>query len=331
MEQTASPPCATPKTTLPPGSTGGNARSTHFAFEHKIFAVGGSYFSLTHDSREPAFHVPLGDLNAALTLPTLRIEFGIAGQSADGKLLDLVEKSLRYVKEIRPDDSIPCELLDGTASWGVEERHRQIAQSRLALQLSAWVSHEEVVITDVSQFAKLASDPATKARVQKAIAEIAERLGIGYDKRQQVMDKIDLFGRELAYIEALRDLQGDVKMIYLKLNKLSKIYVREKAVTEEIVRVLQLLRGPVTDLEATFALVDAQTGDIMSILKNYDVQVNFVREYRDDLHFRLREWHDLSAKWSALELVRSTDSEALIKETYRFAAYHFPQQQSWRR
>jgi hypothetical protein len=331
MEQTTSPSTETPKTTLPPGNTGGNARSTHFTFEHKIFAVGGAYFSLTNDTREPVLHVPLGELNAALTLQTLRLEFDIANQSPDGKLLNIIEKSLRYVMEIRPDDSIPCELLDGTASWRVEDRHRQIAQARLALQLSAWVSKEEVVMTDVSQFARLADDPATKARVQKAIAEIAERLGIAYDHRQQVMDKIELFGRELAYIEALRDLQGQVKTIYLKLNKLSKIYAREKAVSEDIVRVLQLLRAPVGDLESTFGVVDAQTGDIMSILKNYDMQVNFVREYRDDLHFRLREWHDLSAKWSALELIRSTDSEALIKESYRFAAHHFPQQQSWRR
>jgi hypothetical protein len=69
----------------------------------------------------------------------------------------------------------------------------------------------------------------------------------------------------------------------------------------------------------------------MSILKNYQVQVNFVREFRDDLHFRLRDWHDLSKKWSALELTRCNENEALIKETYRFAAQNFPQQQSWRR
>jgi hypothetical protein len=235
------------------------------------------------------------------------------------------------VKEIRPDDSIPNELLDGSASWCVEERHRQIAGARLALQLSAWVTKEEVVITDVSQLARLADDPATKARVQKAIAEIAERLGIGFERRQEVMDKIDLFARELAYIEALRDLQVTVKLIYAKLTKLTKLYVKDKSVTEDIVRVLQLLRAPIGDLDSTFGLVDAQTSDIMSILKNYQVQVNFVREFRDDLHFRLRDWHDLSKKWSALELTRCNENEALIKETYRFAAQNFPQQQSWRR
>ncbi|MDB5408584.1 MAG: hypothetical protein JWL84_3496 [Rhodospirillales bacterium] len=331
MEQATSRPLLTPKKTLPPGSTGGSGASTHFAFQHKIFSVDRAYFSLTHDSREPVFHVPLGDLNAALTLPTLRFEFSIAPDSGDGKLLDLIEKSLRYVKEIRPQDSIPCELLDGSASWCVEARHRQIAQSRLAVQLSAWVNKEEVVITDVSQLEQLADDPATKTRVQKAIAEIAERIGIGYDRRQEVVDKIDLFARELAYIEALRELQGGVRMIFGNLTKLAKVYVKEKSVTEDIVRVLQLLRAPIADLDATFALVDAQTADIMSILKNYDSQANYVREVRDDLHFRLRDWHGLSDKWAVQELIRSSESEALIKETYRFAAHNFPQQQSWRR
>jgi hypothetical protein len=328
MEQVTSQSLQTPAKSPP---SGGSERSTHFAFEHKIFGVNSAYFSLTHDTREPVFHVPLGELKAALTLGTLRTEFDITAESSDGKLLDLIDKSLRYVKEIRPDDSIPNELLDGSASWCVEERHRQIAGARLALQLSAWVTKEEVVITDVSQLARLADDPATKARVQKAIAEIAERLGIGFERRQEVMDKIDLFARELAYIEALRDLQVTVKLIYAKLTKLTKLYVKDKSVTEDIVRVLQLLRAPIGDLDSTFGLVDAQTSDIMSILKNYQVQVNFVREFRDDLHFRLRDWHDLSKKWSALELTRCNENEALIKETYRFAAQNFPQQQSWRR
>jgi hypothetical protein len=330
MEQVASG-SSQMRAKAPPAGTGGNARSTHFKFEHKIFSVDRSFFALTRDTHEPVYHVPLGELDAALTLPSLRTEFGIASDSSDGKLLDLIEKSLRYVREIRPEDSIPNELLDGSASWCVEERHRQIARSRMAVQLSAWVSKEEVLVTDTCQLEQLADDPGTKARVQKAIAEIASRLGIAHENRRQVMDKVDLLARELAYIEALREIQGDVKLVYLKLSRLSKVYGRDQSVAEDIVRVLQLLRSPLADLEATFGLVDAQTSDVMSLLKNYEAQVNFIRELRDDLHFRLRNWHDLCAKWSALELVRSGASEALIKESYRFAAHNFPQQQSWRR
>jgi len=97
------------------------------------------------------------------------------------------------------------------------------------------------------------------------------------------------------------------------------------------VRILQLLRTPVADFDATFDLVDAQTGQILNVLQAFNSQVEFVREMRNDLHQRLMQWDDLLGKWEALDASRSPEAEALIKESYRFAAYHFPQQQRWRR
>lgn len=310
---------------------GANERSTHFSFQNKIFSLEGGYFSMTRDSREPVFHVLLGELQAALPLPTLRAEFKIAADSADGKLLEIVEKSLRFVKEICPNDEIPREVLDGSASWKVEDRHRLVAQSRLAVQVSTWLSGEETVISDVGQLQQLADDPATKQRVQNAIGEIAERLGVGRDRKQQVMDKIDQFARELAYIEALRERCGAVKQVIVMLNRLMKVYRSDKSVTEDIVRVLQLLRAPAGEFDATFELIDAQTGQILNVLQKFNAQVGFVREMRNDLHQRLMKWDELLAKWDGLSAARSPEAEALIKESYRFAAYHFPQQQSWRR
>jgi hypothetical protein len=310
---------------------GATERTTHFAFQNKLFSLEGGYFSMTRDSREPVFHVLLGELQAALPLATLRTEFTIPADSPDGRLLEIVEKSLRYVKEICPNDEIPRELLDGSASWAVEERHRLVAQSRLALQVSTWLSGEETVISDVAQLQQLADDPATKQRVQNAIGEIAERLGIGRERKQQVMDKIDQFARELAYIEALRERCGAVKQVVVMLNRLMKVYRSDKSVTEDIVRVLQLLRAPALEFDTTFELIDAQTGQILNVLQKFTAQVSFVREMRNDLHQRLLKWDELLAKWEGLSASRSPEAEALIKESYRFAAYHFPQQQSWRR
>ena len=91
----------------------GDDRSRTFAFEHKLFAVEGCYFALIQNSEEVAFHLPLGDLKGAIALPVLRAELKLASDGTDSRLLDIVEKSLRYVKEIRPNDSIPHELLDG--------------------------------------------------------------------------------------------------------------------------------------------------------------------------------------------------------------------------
>jgi hypothetical protein len=328
---TALKPQTSTATGSPGGARGGLERTTHFAFQNKLFSLEGGYFSMTRDSREPVFHVLLGELQAALPLQTLRAEFKIAADSPDGRLLDIVEKSLRFVKEICPNDEIPRELLDGSASWAVEDRHRLVAQSRLALQVSTWLSGEETVISDAEQLQQLADDPATKQRVQNAIGEIAERLGIGRDRKQQVMDKIDQFARELAYIEALRERSGAVKQVIVMLNRLMKINRSDKSVTEDIVRVLQLLRAPATEFDSTFELIDGQTGQILNVLQKFTAQVDFVREMRNDLHQRLLKWDELLAKWEGLAAARSPEAEALIKESYRFAAYHFPQQQSWRR
>jgi hypothetical protein len=309
----------------------GNDRITTFSFQNKVFSLEGGYFSMARDGREPVFHVMLGDLRASLPLPTLRDEFNIADDSPDGALLGIVEKSLRFVKVISPNDSIPRELLDGSASWSVDDRHRLIAQSRLAIQVSTWLSGEEAVISDIEQLQQLADDPATKQRVQNAIGEIAEKLGLGRDGKQLVMDKIDQFAREICYIEALRERYGNVRQIVATLNRLMKIYRADKSVCEDMVRILQLLRAPIGDFDATFELFDAQTGQILTVLQRFTSQVDFVREMRNDLHQRLMKWDDLLAKWEGMTATRSPEAEALIKETYRFVAFHFPQMQSWKR
>jgi hypothetical protein len=330
MDTLKTPP-STVAVAVPANAPGGSEASTNFCFENKVFSLEHGFFSMTRDTKEPVFNVMLGELRATLPLATVRSEFNIAPGSADGKLLELIEKSLRFVKEIRPNDSIPRELLDGSASWTVESRHRLIAQSRLALQVSSWLSGEATVSGDLSQLQQLAEDPATKQRVQNAVGEIAERLGIGRDQKQLVMDKIDQFAREFSYIEALRERCAAIKRINETMARLMKIYRADKSVTEDIVRVLQLLREPSAEFDTTFEFIDAQTAQILVVLQKFDEQVKFVRDMRDDLHCRLMKWDELLAKWEGLEVARSPQAEALIKESYRFAAHHFPQMQKWRR
>src|SRR5690606_29632766 len=150
-------------------------RSTHFAFTHKVFAIRNAAFRLSQQE-EPLFHVDLGDLKCGVSLPSLRKEFSITPDSDDGALLALVEKGLRYVKEIRPGDSIPKELLDGSCSWSVEDRHRKLAHNRLTMQLVAWLAGGQAETSDAAGLEKLAADPETKRRVQQAFAEAAERI-----------------------------------------------------------------------------------------------------------------------------------------------------------
>jgi hypothetical protein len=292
--------------------------------------VQGARFALTPDTQEAALYVLLGDLQAALLLPTLRYEFGIKPDSQDGELLSMVERSLRFVKEIRPNDSVPLEILDGSASWQVEERHRMIAKWRLSLQIASWLTGEESVVVDLAALEQLVEDPLTKQKVDKAFGEIAEKLGIGRERKSDVVDRIDDFARELSYIEALREQYGLVLEVIRKLGEFVRTYKNDRMMTQEISRVRTLLMRPQSEFDSLFAQCDAMTGEILSVLRKFEAQVEFVRDMRDDLHSRLMKWDEVIAQWRGLDVVKGENQENAIKAMYRFTARNYPQRQDWR-
>jgi hypothetical protein len=303
-------------------------RSTHFAFQHKVFSIKDAVFKLSQNE-EPLFHVNLGDLKCGVSIGSLRNEFGIKPDGDDGKLLELIEKALRFVKEIRPGDSIPKELLDGSCSWSVQDRHRKLAHNRMTVQLASWLSGGEADINDASQLEKLASDPETKQRVQKAFAEAAEKIGLGRDRAGEVIDRFETLARELAYIEALRERFQHVRLIMVKLSEMSQIYKPERAIMEELVRVQMLMRNPDGEFQNDFGLIDAHTCEIVNMLKKIDMQIAFIRANRDDLHYKLMKWDDLIAKWESIKIEKGETLENLMRTTYRFVAQHYPVRSNW--
>ena len=266
----------------------GDGKATHFLFEHKIFGVKGAHFALAHDGT-PLLHINLGDMKASLTLDTVRNEFGIKPDTHDCDLLTKVALGLRFVKEIRPRDSIPREILDGTASWTVEPRHLQIAKGRLMIQLSTWLTGREEVIADAEQLEQLVDDPTTKEKVNSAFDALAEQLGLGKARRQEVVDKIEDMARELSYIEGLRDYFGRIRQMELHLATCAQIFRREKTVMQDLGRVRSLVKPPISQFSMMFDQVDAQTGEILGALKNIQGQIDYIRKMRDDLHSRVHE------------------------------------------
>ena len=307
----------------------GDDRSRTFAFQHKLFAVEGCYFAPINNNTEVAFHLPLGDLKGSIALPVLRAELKLTDDSTDARLLDIVEKSLRYVKEIRPNDSIPHELLDGSASWSVEEKHRITAHNRLTVQLVSWLTGGESVVVNVGQLEQLADDPTTKQRVQEAFIKIAERLGIGAARKHEVVSSIDTLARELSYVEALRDRYATVQAIAERLNVLQNLYKRDASIRNDIFRMQALIRTPIGNFDVVFAQVDAHTGEILSVLRNIPAQIKYIRDVRDELHHRLMLWDQIIESWSAVTVERSLEIEALLKETYRFLARNFALASDW--
>ena len=304
--------------------------STHFAFEHKIFSIDGCYFAADRNGDKAKFLMPMGDEMAAIAVGSLRQEFGIADDSSDGQLLDIVAKSLKYVQEIRPNDSIPKELLDGSASWSVEERHRTAAHARIKIQLATLLTGREDQVIESDQIEQLVDDPEIKRMVQEAFGLVAKKLGIPPEQKQEVINKIEQLGHELSFIEGLRERFTCITDIPPKLEKLSKFYGDQTGTWDELNRVMVLLREAMTDVETVFDMVDAQTCEILTVLRNFDLHVEHIREARDDLRRRFMDWDEIIEPWqSEAGTERSDDVEQLIRHTYRLLAQKFPQTQEW--
>lgn len=310
------------------GAAAAGAPTTNFDFATKVFSVDGAYFALAQDGK-PALFVRLGELRAAVSFPSLRSEFAIGDDSSDGRLLTLVEQALNYVRQIRPGDSIPSELLNGAASWSVDERHQLIARGRLAAQLAAWLGGGEAAKLDAEQVIEVAGDDDIKQRVQKAFDELAEKLGIGRERRQEVVDKIDAFAGELAYIEGLRDRYGEVQGIARKCRELGGFYKRDRTVVENLIRIRALMQTPLADFDNAFQQIEAQTCEIMTVLRKFPEQVAYVRRMRDELRRKLLKWDELIELWKVPHNEEPDRIDRLVRETYGFLARNYSLSNRW--
>jgi len=307
-----------------------DVRNTHFDFEHKVFSLPGAFFALDPTNKEPVLNILLGDLKAALPFNTIRESFDI-GDGQDLKLMEMVAKGLKFVKIIRPGEQIPGELLDGRASWAVEERHRVIARGRLTMQLVSWITGNETIITDLSELEQIIDDPTSKARVREACRQIAAKLGVEGNSEQFITDRIDDLSQELSYIEALRDRFKAIRQIDENLGKIAQIYRGDRLFVSEISRVRSLLKKPMRMFDDVFEQADAQTGEIVGALKDFKTTIGFIRKIRDDLRSRLLEWEELLASWDGVDIERSMKIEQLCKQAYRFTANRFMESQVWER
>ena len=308
-------------------SSDGNAV---FDFEHKLFTLERARFEWSREQNQAYFYLQLGALDVALALPALRCEFGIVAGSRDDKLIDIASSGLRFVKEIRPGDSIPRELLDGSASWSVDDRHRALAKARLSAQMAGWLAGSDQGASTPAQLLNLAEDPSMKERVQIAFAEMAESLGLGRERKQEVIDRIDLCARELAYIEALREQIAELVVIRQKVGALAPHFRGERVIIENLSRVQILLGKGLAEFSGMLMNIEAQTGEVLSLVRNIDSQVRFIRNVRDQLHRGLMAWSEVAARWRDLPVERSQAAEDAIQRLYRFLATRYAPEKKWK-
>lgn len=305
-------------------------RSTHFDFAHKVFTVEDCRFILSKSTEEPVMRLKLGKLDVEVPIEKICTEFAIDAKSFDGQLLTMAAKGLKYVREIRPGDTIPNELIDGSASWRVEDRHFELAKGRLTLQMVTWLTGGETVISGADHLEQVLGDPNIKTRIGEAFQVMANRLSLSDNAEDQVEQRIDALARELAYIEALREKIGHLNAIRTGLEAAHRIYKLERTTREEIVRMQSLSLPPIADLEQRLAQVDAHTGEVLVMLKKFDQTLEYIRDMRDDLHQSLMAWDTVLEPWTTLPIEKSPALDALLKETYHFLAKRFSQASQWR-
>ena len=94
-------------------------------------------------------------------------------------------------------------------------------------------------------------------------------------------------------------------------------------------RIQVLLKSPVTEFAGIFQGVDAQTGELLSVLRNLKHQIDFVRKMRDELHGRFMRWDEMIELWDPVPAERGDAIESALRTTYRFLARYFPQRTDW--
>jgi hypothetical protein len=301
-----------------------------FNFENKVFEAPGAYFSRTIGTKEPLLYVQLGENLVSLQIESIRNNFGIEKGSSDDQLLNVVVESLHFVKRIRPGDSIPTEVLDGTASWSIDDHHRDLVEMRLTVALARWLSGDAATTIDMKMLMKMAEDPEVKKRAQDGVDKLAEETGIGKENRQQVLDKIEALKDELSYIEALKEHFNGIRNIVLKLQAVRKLFHDDKTLGEEIDRIKYLMAEPVKGYTKLFREIETETGDIFSLIQSFTNKVDLIRRTRDDLRAALLDWEEMMQMWNEQIVDHDMGVESSVRKTYRFVATNFPLTQSWK-
>ena len=299
-------------------------------FQHKFFkSFQDLYFRKTEEN-EPVAVVTLAKNNeAVLVFDGIRKEFNIAKDSHDDQMLNKVAEALEFVKGIRLGEKLPTEVTTGEPSWTPSERHFLIAKQRLTLQLVTWMTGDENVFTSVEEIMMLAEDPQTKKNINLAFAEAAEELGLGRDQKDQVILQIESLAKQLAYVEAMRDIFGDVKRIDEKIQGLRPIFGTDRSMVDTADQVARLSQRCLRNFEQQFDTIDAQTGEVMAMLKNIGNQLEYIHKCRDDLFKRLHPWEEFIRKWKTVYIVKSEENIQKLREIYQFLAPRFMAINDW--
>lgn len=301
----------------------GRLRNTHFDFQARVFQAPGAHFVLTGRPKKPMFAVDMGTGQAYVSLKDLRRTFSIAEGSHDDRLIERAAEGLHYVPDIRPGDEIPNEVLNGTASWTVARRHKQLARDRIQIQLISWMTGTPITYNSRDELKGIIEGDDNKQKLRDAFRNAALAMGLEENETDKVVDQIETLARELCYVEALRERTLEIRKIRKSLESLVKVYADDLRTSADIGRIKSLTDQGIREFDDILDNVDAESADVLGALMSIDEVVRAVRRARDDLHFILMEWDPVLAKWKGLDMVRSQEIDRALSATYKLLAGRF--------
>ena len=307
-------------------------KPTHCLLEHRMFALFQQpLFRRTDADATPVMVVQMGDKEAVMPIRAIQREFGIPDDSDDGRMLALISDALDFVPALRLGDPLPREVLTGDASWEAEPQHILRALTRLRLQLVAWLhgpAGEETIVVDTDALAHADEDPVLRQQIQEAFQRAAEDLGL--PSKDAVIAQLESLAGELAYIEALRDrLLGGVRALTQRIERLVRASQPDAGQRSLLERLRFLSNEAVQQLNHRFEQQDAQTGEVMAMLRHVESHRGFIRSNRDWLHRCHMAWEPTLAAWDREEKSPSADIRSLLVQTYQFLAPRFMPVTEW--
>lgn len=303
---------------------------------HQVFTrFGDVVFRRAEADGTPVMIINMGDREAAVPLRSLQREFDIKDDTPDGRMLGLIAESLDYVAGLHLGDKLPAEVLTGEASWEPELRHRQIAEARLKASLVNWIFPDTsttpirgAATGDRVAARRLDEDPELRQQVHTAFDRAAEALGL--DSAADVVTKLQELANELSYIEALREgLLRRVQSMVARANRFGRGMRGDSSRGTTLTQVQRLSLAALRKMASRFDEVDAQTGEVMSAMRNIESHQSFIRSNRDPLYRSLRAWEPILKEWDDLTDDPDDGMWPLVTRTYQFLAPRYMPVQEW--
>jgi hypothetical protein len=301
--------------------------------QHRGFALLGQVtFCRSPADNVPVVMVPMGEREAAVPLRSLQREWQIADDSADGRMLTLIAAALDFVGSLQTGDPLPREVLTGEASWEPRAVHRQRAILRLRLNLVVWLGRETGDASLAEQSLspdRIDQDPVLRAKLNEAFTRAARSLQV--PNGAAVVTLLERVADEMAYIEALRELLLQrVQRLAAVMERLANSGWRGNANrADSLKQVHRLSAIAMGQFDTRFNEIDAQTGEVISTLRNADSQCAFIRCNRDWLHRTRVAWEPILQSWDMPPSRLDEPAWQLIGKTYTFLAPRFMPMQEW--